>query len=51
MLTGKESKKRKKGQVCKVKKQRKNTVKTNCKGKRIEGKENKGIHVGKIIAF
>ena len=29
----------------------KNTVKTNCKGKRIVGKENKGIHVEKNNSF
>ena len=52
MLRGKERKKRKKEQICKVKyiiDEDLYTLKSNCKGKRTVGKSNKGINVEKII--
>ena len=51
MLKGKERKKRKKEQICRIKqRQIKKTyiLKINCKGKRTVGKANKGINVEKI---
>ena len=50
-LRGKEIKKRKKEQICKVKEVDEEdlyTLKINCKGKRTVGKTNKGIHVENI---
>ena len=57
MLRGKERKKRKKEQICKVKQRQikkiyiKDTLKINCKAKRTVGKADKGIHVKKIIGI
>ena len=52
MLRGKERKKRKKEQICKLKKIDKEdlyALKINCKGKRTVGKANERINVEKII--
>ena len=51
MLRGKERKKRKKEQICKVKQSDEEdlyTLKINFKGKRTVGKANKGLNVEKI---
>ena len=51
MLRGKERKKRKKEQICKVKQLDEEdlyTLKINFKGKRTVGKANKGLNVEKI---
>ena len=53
MLRGKERKKRKKEQICKVKQRQKKKVyiKINCKGKITVGKANNGINVEKYNRF
>ena len=53
MLRGKERKKRKKEQICKVKQRqmKKIYIKINFKGKRTVGKANKGINVERYNRF